>query len=195
MISRPTAFASAMSVPTSRPSHRSAHCADGGAARVDDDELRAAMHSLQHVVEEDRMRLAGIRAPEHDQVRTLAQLLVGACPAACTEHRRQTDDARSVSGAVAAIDVVRVQGETRELLSGEVQLVRGLGAAEETGHRAPVVARCESRPRRDRAPRPSLRSSALRSHGRAVRSAWCNAEAWFEYRRVCGAPGRRWFTL
>ena len=29
MISRPTAFASAMSVPTSMPSQRSAHCADG----------------------------------------------------------------------------------------------------------------------------------------------------------------------
>ena len=29
MISRATAFASGMSVPTSIPSHRSAHCADG----------------------------------------------------------------------------------------------------------------------------------------------------------------------
>ena len=106
------------------------------AARVDDDELRAAMHRLQHVVEEDRMRLARVRAPEHDQVRTLAQLLVGAGPATCTEHRRQTDDARSVSGAVAAVDVVRAEGETRELLCCEVQLVRGLGAAEEAGHRA-----------------------------------------------------------
>ena len=42
MISRATAFASGMSVPTSSPSQRSAHCADGGAARVDDDQLRAA---------------------------------------------------------------------------------------------------------------------------------------------------------
>ena len=69
MISRAMAFASGMSVPTSSPSQRSAHCADDGAARVDDDQLRAAVHRLQHVVEEDRMRLAGVRAPEHDQVR------------------------------------------------------------------------------------------------------------------------------
>src|SRR4051812_48597492 len=82
-------------------------------------------------MEEDRMRLAGVRAPEHDQVRDLSQLLVGAGATACAEHRRQTDDARGVSGPVAAVDVVRVQRDPAELLRREVQLVRRLRAAEE----------------------------------------------------------------
>ena len=39
------------------------------APRIDDDQLRAAVHGLEHVVEEDRVRVARVRAPEHDQVR------------------------------------------------------------------------------------------------------------------------------
>jgi len=102
-----------------------------GAARVDDEQLRATVHGLQQVVEEDRVRIARVRAPEDDQVRTLAQLLVGTRPATCTEHRRQTDDARGVSGAVTAVDVVGAESDPAELLSCEVQLVRGLGATED----------------------------------------------------------------
>ncbi len=41
------------------------------AARVDRIELRAATDGLEHVMEEDRMRLAGIAAPQDDQVRVL----------------------------------------------------------------------------------------------------------------------------
>src|SRR5262249_46795852 len=46
------------------------------------------------------------------------------------ENRRQTDDARRVSGAVAAVDVVGPDDRARELLSDEVHLVRGLRAGE-----------------------------------------------------------------
>src|SRR5207249_9081632 len=103
------------------------------ATRIDDHQTRTAVDRLEHVVEEDRMRLAGVRAPEQDQVR-VSDLLVGARPAACTEHRRQTDDAGRVSGSVTAVDVVGAESETRELLRGEVELVCRLRAAEEAGH-------------------------------------------------------------
>src|SRR5207247_1383197 len=65
-----------------------------------------------------------------------SSLLVGARPAARTEHRRQTDDARRVSSSVAAVDVVRAEDDAGELLRGEVQLVRRLGAAEDAGQHA-----------------------------------------------------------
>ena len=41
------------------------------AARVDGVQRRAAPDGLEHVVEEDRMRLAGVAAPQDDQVRVL----------------------------------------------------------------------------------------------------------------------------
>ena len=160
----------------------------GGAARVDDHQLRAAVHRLQQVVEEDRVRLARVRAPEHDQVRGLTQLLVGAGTAACTEHRRQTDDARSVSGAVTAVDVVGVQRDPAELLRREVQLVRRLRAAEDAGLAAARRAPSGSRPRRDRAPRPSLPGGALRRHERAAGSAASGSEPCLESRRACESP-------
>ena len=43
----------------------------GRAARIDDEEPRAVVHALEQVVEEDRVRLAGVRAPEQDDVRLL----------------------------------------------------------------------------------------------------------------------------
>ena len=69
MISRPTAFASAMSLPTSRPSQTSAHSALRRPARVDRVQPGAVADAAQEVVEEDRMRLAGVAAPQDDQVR------------------------------------------------------------------------------------------------------------------------------
>src|SRR5437762_11846969 len=81
------------------------------------------------MVKEDRMRLACIRAPEDDQVRVL-DLLVRARPSARAENRRQTDDARRVSGAVAAVDVVAADDAARELLREIVHFVRRLRAAE-----------------------------------------------------------------
>ena len=71
MISRPMALASAMSLPTSRPSQRVGPFRARGPARVDRVEPRALVHGLEEVVEEDRMRLAGIAAPEDDQIGVL----------------------------------------------------------------------------------------------------------------------------
>ena len=105
MISRAMALASAMSVPTSRPSHTSAHCGGARPPRIDDVQACAVVHALEHMVEEDRVRLARVRAPEEDEI-GLLDLLVRARAAARSEYRRQTDDARGVSGAVAAVDVV-----------------------------------------------------------------------------------------
>ena len=56
-------------------------------------------------MEEDRVILARVRAPEEDDVRLL-HFPVGAGAAACSKDRRQTDDARSVSRPIATIDVV-----------------------------------------------------------------------------------------
>ena len=67
MISRPTAFATAMSLPveaepdvgplrTARP------------PRVDRIQPSTVVDALEEVVEEDRMRLSGIAPPEEDQI-------------------------------------------------------------------------------------------------------------------------------
>ena len=90
----------------------------------------AVAHALEQVVEEDRMRLAGVRAPEQDHI-GLLDLCVGRRAAARSEHRRQTDDARRVSGSVTGVDVVRAHHLTGELPRQEVHLVRRLGAGED----------------------------------------------------------------
>ena len=79
MISRAIAFASGMSVPTSSPSQRSAHCAEAVRRGSTTISFAPRLIALQHVVEEDRVRLARVRAPEDDQVR-VSDLLVGARP-------------------------------------------------------------------------------------------------------------------
>ena len=71
MISRAIALARAMSLPTSSPSQPSAHSARGRPARVDGVQAGAVADALEHVVEEDRMRLAGVAAPQDDQIRVL----------------------------------------------------------------------------------------------------------------------------
>ena len=105
--------------------------------RVDHEEPRPVVDALEQVVEEDRVRLAGVRAPEEDHVRLL-DLRVRRRAAACSEHRRQTDDARGVSGSVAGVDVVRAHHLARELLRQEVHLVRGLRAREDPERRRRV---------------------------------------------------------
>ncbi len=72
----------------------------GGAPRIDRVHLGAVAHALDEVVEEDRMGFARVRAPQDDQVRVL-DLPIAAGAATSSEYRRQTGDARSVSGAVA----------------------------------------------------------------------------------------------
>jgi hypothetical protein len=71
MISRPMAFASAMSLPTSRPSHRSAHSAESVRRGSIAYQPGTPTHPLQDVVEEDRVRLPGVAAPQEDEIRLL----------------------------------------------------------------------------------------------------------------------------
>src|SRR4029077_8218330 len=100
-----------------------------GPPRIDGVHPRAVPPTLQQMVEEDRVRLARVRAPQDDEVGFL-DLLVGARAAPCSEYRRQTDDARGVSSTVAAVDVVAADDRARELLREIVHLVGRLRAAE-----------------------------------------------------------------
>ena len=131
------------------------------APRIDDVKLRAVAHRAQNVMEEDRMRLARVRAPEHDQV-GVRDLLVGARTAACPEYRRQTDDARSVSSSIAAIDVVAADDRASELLRDVVHLVGRLRAAEHA-ERAGRAARPTSRK-----PRAARSSASSQDAGRSA---------------------------
>src|SRR5207237_5967102 len=87
----------------------------------------AAVEGLEHVMEEDRVGLAGVRTPQDDEVRIL-NLLVRARAAAGPEYRRQTDDAGSMSGAVTGVDVVAADDLAGELLGQIVHLVGRLRA-------------------------------------------------------------------
>src|SRR6185312_2758892 len=101
-----------------------------GASRVDDEQACAVVDALEQVVEEDRVRLAGVRTPQDDHVRFL-DLFIGRRAAARTEYRRQTDDARCVSSSVTRIDVVGAHHLARELLRQVVHLVGRLRARED----------------------------------------------------------------
>ena len=127
MISRAIVLASAMSVPTSSPSQRPPTAPTPSAAGRSRTAARRCA-PLEQVVEEDRVRLARVRAPEEDHVRLL-DLAVGDRAAARAEHRRQTDDAGGVSGPVAAVDVVRTHAAARTSAPGS-SLVRRLRARE-----------------------------------------------------------------
>jgi hypothetical protein len=57
------------------------------------------------MMEENRMRLSGIRAPQENDIRFF-NFEIRTRSAACAKNRRQTGDARRMSSAVAGIDVV-----------------------------------------------------------------------------------------
>ena len=101
----------------------------GGSPGIHDDIWAPAVDRLEDVMEEDRVIFPGVRAPQKDDVR-LFHLSVGARAPTGTEHRRQTDDARSVSRSVAAVDVVGAEADPHQLLREVVHLVAGLRAAE-----------------------------------------------------------------
>ncbi len=69
MISRATALASAMSTADVEAEPDIGPLGGRRPARVDGVEPRAVADALEQVVEEDRMRLAGVAAPQDDQVR------------------------------------------------------------------------------------------------------------------------------
>jgi len=75
------------------------------------------------------MRFPGVRSPQQDDVGVF-NFAIRACPAACSEYRRQTGDAWGVSSPVAAINIVRAHDAAGEFLRSIVQFVGGLGATE-----------------------------------------------------------------
>lgn len=87
------------------------------------------MDSFENMVKEDGMSLAGIRAPEDDDV-GIFRLFVRAGSATRSKYCRQTGDAWSVSGAVTAVYVVALHHRANEFLRDEVQLIGRFRAAE-----------------------------------------------------------------
>jgi hypothetical protein len=82
------------------------------------------------MMEKDRVRFAGVRSPQENQI-SLFDLPVGTGAPASSENRRQTGDARRVSGAVTAIDVVTADDDPGELLSHVIHLIGRLRATEQ----------------------------------------------------------------
>ena len=134
-----------------------------GPSRIDGVQPRALAHPFQQMVKEDRVRLTRVRSPENNEIGVL-NLPIRARAAARAEDRRQTDDARRVSRAVAAVDVVAADDAARELLREVVHLVGRLRTAEQPealravapGHvaKAPGRARRALRPTTPDAERP-----------------------------------------
>src|SRR5436190_5635314 len=81
------------------------------------------------MMEPDRMRLPGVRSPEEDEIGVLRFLVRARAPAR-SQDCRQTDDGRSVSGPVAAVDVVVAEDLPGEFRRQKVDFVGRLGAAE-----------------------------------------------------------------
>jgi hypothetical protein len=83
------------------------------------------------MVEENGMSFPRVRSPENDQI-SLFDLAIRTRSPSYTENRRQTDDAGSMSGTVAAVDVVGPDDRSSELLRKIVHLIRCLRAAEDS---------------------------------------------------------------
>ena len=71
------------------------------------------------------MSFPSVRSPQQDYV-SVFNFAVRARPAAGSEYRRQTGDARSVSSPVTAINIVRTHDAADEFLRCVVQFVGGL---------------------------------------------------------------------
>src|SRR5258708_29949489 len=89
------------------------------------------------MMEEDRMSLACVGAPQKNKIR-LRHLLIGTGGAARAENRRQTGDARGVSSAVATVDVVAADHRSHEFLRDIIQLVGGFRTTEHAKRARPV---------------------------------------------------------
>jgi len=109
------------------------------AARIHHDELRAAACGLQQMVEQDRVRLAGVGTPQKNKI-GLCHFLIRTGGAARAEDRRQTGDAGRVSSSVATVNIVAADDRTHELLRDVIQLV-GRFRATEHAKRARAVLR------------------------------------------------------
>jgi hypothetical protein len=90
------------------------------------------------MMKENRMCFAGIGTPEDDDIRLL-DFLIGIRPATCSENRRQTGDAWSMSGTVAAVDVIAAHDDARKFLRDEVHFVCRLRATEHAERSGGIV--------------------------------------------------------
>jgi hypothetical protein len=81
------------------------------------------------MVKEDGVGFSGVRPPEQDDVGFFG-FPIRTSSTTRSEYRRQTGDARGVSSAIAAIDVVRSHHTADELLCRVVQFIGCLGTAE-----------------------------------------------------------------
>lgn len=99
-------------------------------------------------MEEDGMGFAGVGSPEKDHIGFFDLLIAGGSTTG-TEHCRQTDDRRSVSGSVTGVDVVGSEHRSTELLGCVVHLIGGLGTTEHGEATMPTIGkrRIESRDR------------------------------------------------
>ena len=80
-------------------------------------------------MKENRMRLSRVRAPKKNEI-GFRHLLIGTGSAPRAEDRRQTGDARGMSSAVAAVNIVAADDRAHEFLRDIVQLVGRFRTAE-----------------------------------------------------------------
>src|SRR4029450_5192246 len=114
-----------------------------GTPWVNDIEPRPAPDPLQYMMEKDRVRIARIRAPQHDQVSVL-DLPIRAGAASRSEYRRQTGDAGRVSRPVTTVNVVTPHHHPGELLGHEIRLIARLRATKQPERlRSPGTRRLE----------------------------------------------------
>ncbi len=108
-------------------------------AGIDDEEFRTPAQPSQDVMKENRMGLAGVGAPQNNDI-GFFHFAVGTCAASRSENRRQTGDAGGMSSPVATVDVVAPDDGADEFLRDVVQLVRGFGTTEHAeGERAAAL--------------------------------------------------------
>jgi len=110
----------------------------GCAPGVNHDKLRAAPRGLQQMMKENRMRFAGIGAPEKNKVR-LRHFLIGTGGTARAEDRRQTGDAGGVSSPVTTVNVVAADDRADKFLRDVIQFVGCFRATEHAESARPVL--------------------------------------------------------
>ena len=190
MISRAIAFASAMSEPTSSPSQSVRPLRPTTVRRGSTTKSRAPLRTPLRTWWKKIGCVSRAFEPQRRIDVRLLDLPVGRRAAARSEHRRQTDDAGGVSGAVAAVDVVGADHLARELLRQEVHLVGRLRAGEDPEGRRRVRARIARR--RPSAARSSAssqvagRSSPSVAHERRRQAALRGCSHWFPSESLCG---------
>lgn len=91
---------------------------------IDNIELCSGVDGFENVMKEDRMRFERIGSPEDNNI-GLFGLMVRARTTTRSKYGRQTDDAGSMSSAIAAIDVVGTHHLPREFLRRVVHLIGG----------------------------------------------------------------------